>query len=103
MPKTIGNETQHTIAEWAESTFGPVSDSMALVDRASLELAELRQAVQEKDLAEAGRETADVVILLYRLMEKLGLDLQNEVTAKMAVNRKRRWQSKGDGTGRHIE
>ncbi len=95
-------ETQRTICEWAEATFGPVSQPIVLVDRALVEMAELADAVKDGDEAEAGKEAADVAILLYRLMETLGMDLASEVTAKMAENRARQWRPKGDGTGSHI-
>lgn len=96
-------ETQQSIAEWAEQTFGPVSDAAVLVDRAAIELAELREAVQNGDIQESGKEAADVTILLFRLMQQLGLDLDGEVTRKMTENRARRWRPKGDGTGSHIK
>lgn len=96
-------ETQQSIALWAEETFGPVSNLKALVDRASLEVAELSEAVHLGNSAEIGQEAADIVILLYRLLELNGMDLQTEVDAKMATNRARRWVAKGDGTGRHFK
>lgn len=98
-----GPETQQSIAGWAEQTFGPVSDATVLVDRAAIELAELREAVKNGDIQESGKEAADVTILLFRLMQQLGLDLDTEVTGKMAENRARRWLPKGDGTGSHIK
>ena len=95
-------DTQAKIAAWAEGTFGPVSGHGVLVRRAQLELDELLQAVEAGDKTEIGKETADVAILLYRLMALNGLDFDTEVAAKMAENRARRWQPKGDGTGSHI-
>lgn len=97
------SETQQTIAEWAEETFGAAHDPAVLVDRAAIELAELREALAANQIAEIGKETADVAILLYRLMEMHGLDLQAEIDAKMDENRGRRWRPKGDGTGSHIK
>lgn len=96
------HETQRTVCEWAETTFGPVTHPSVLLDRAMIEMEELRDAVKDGDTKEAGKETADVVILLYRLMETMDLDLQSEVTSKMAENRSRKWRPKGDGTGSHI-
>ncbi len=96
-------ETQQTIAAWAEETFGPATDQTVLVRRAQVELEELLEATAEADAAEIGKETADIAILLYRLMELNGLDLSAEVTAKMAENRARSWCAKGDGTGSHIK
>ncbi|TNE62831.1 MAG: DUF550 domain-containing protein [Alphaproteobacteria bacterium] len=96
-------ETQESIAGWAEATFGPVSDPAVLVRRAMVEMDELLEAVEAGDTAEAGRECADIAILLYRLMAVEGLDFDVEVANKMAINRARTWAPKGDGTGSHIK
>lgn len=96
-------ESQKSIALWAEETFGPASDHSVLVRRAMIEMEELLEATEAGDPGEIGKETADIAILLYRLMELNGLDLTEEVTKKMAENRARRWQPKGDGTGKHIK
>lgn len=96
-------ETQQTIARWAEETFGPVADHTLLVRRAQVELEELLEATAKQDTPEIGKEMADIAILLYRLMELNGLDFNTEVTAKMAENRARKWKPKGDGTGSHIK
>ncbi|WP_404424444.1 MazG-like family protein [Thalassospira australica] len=95
-------ESQQSICDWAEGIFGPVTDPRALVTRAMTEMKELDEAVSERDRAEIGREAADVLILLYRLADQFGLDLDGEVQAKMAINRARQWSVKGDGTGSHV-
>ncbi len=95
-------ETQESVAEWAEETFGSVKDPSVLVTRAITEMEELLEAVQQEDITELGKEAADVAILLWRLMEQHGLDLTEEVTKKMQENRARKWAPKGDGTGKHI-
>ncbi len=95
-------ETQQTMSDWAEATFGPVQDPKALWNRALLEMQELGEAVDHQDLSEIGKEAADVMILLYRLASQFDLDLDAELDAKMAINRSRTWSSKGDGTGSHI-
>ena len=95
-------ETSSTIREWGDETFGKVSDLTALVARARGEMDELEQALREGDHAEAGREMADVVILLHRLAGILGHDLYEQVDAKMTINRARKWSAAGDGTGGHI-
>lgn len=95
-------EDQQSVSKWAEETFGPAKDQTVLVTRAKTEMDELLEAVQAGDRTEIGKEAADIAILLWRLMEHNGLDLTNEVTKKMAENRNRRWQPKGDGTGKHI-
>ncbi len=95
-------ETQQTVAKWAQDTFGPVNDHKVLVTRAITEMQELLEAVENKDTAEIGKEAADVTILLWRLMQLTGLDLNEEVTKKMRENRTEKWAPKGDGTGKHI-
>ena len=95
-------ETQRSMCEWAEATFGPVRVPVSLVERAQLEMNELQEAVLAEDHAEIGKEAADVLILLYRLADQFGLDLDQEVVSKMAINRARKWVKKGDGTGSHI-
>lgn len=102
MPGDIQPENQKTVVDWAETTFGPVYDPVVLVDRAELELAELRDAVTNGSATDVGKETADVVILLYRLLDQFQLTLETQVNQKMAENRKRRWIAKGDGTGGHL-
>lgn len=96
------SETSATIKAWGDATFGRAKDPVKLVERAELEMAELKEALAAGDMAEAGKEAADVVILLHRLMGDLGKDLSTEVDAKMAINRNRKWISAGDGTGRHV-
>ena len=94
------SENQRSMCDWAEQTFGPVSDPASLVERALVEM--LGEAVQDRDISEIGKEAADVLILLYRLADQFDLDLDQEVQAKMSINRSRTWVSKGDGTGSHV-
>ena len=98
----MATETSSTIRIWGDATFGAPSDLTVLVARARLEMDELEQAIREGDMAEAGREAADVVILLHRLTGILGLELNEQVDAKMAINRARKWKTTGDGTGSHV-
>ncbi|WP_419901551.1 MazG nucleotide pyrophosphohydrolase domain-containing protein [Kiloniella sp.] len=95
-------ETQQTICQWAEDTFGPVSNPMNLVTRALQEMKELSEAIEANNREEIGKETADVVILFHRLLAQYDLDLAQELERKMTINRSRQWVSKGDGTGKHI-
>jgi NTP pyrophosphatase (non-canonical NTP hydrolase) len=95
-------ETSITIREWGDATFGAVRDLSALIARARGELDELDQAVRANDPAEIGREAADVAILLHRLVALAGMDLAEQVDAKMTVNRARRWRAAGDGTGGQV-
>ena len=98
----MATETSKSIRDWGDATFGEVRDLSALVARARGELDELDQAIRANDTAEIGREAADVAILLHRLVALAGRDLAEEVDAKMAVNRARRWYAAGDGTGGHV-
>jgi hypothetical protein len=159
-------ETQKTISQWAEDTFGPVGTNLSIALRANVERAELLQAVQAEDYEEVRKEIADVVIVLMRLaentnidlmavrnkhfvttkapalvlygancrmsdlikylaispvlgvgfpnmlagvvaglfraMELVGGDLQEEINRKMAINRQRRWKLDGRGHGQHV-
>ncbi|MDP3494582.1 MAG: nucleotide pyrophosphohydrolase [Hyphomonadaceae bacterium] len=95
-------ETSKTIREWGDAIFGAPQDLTALVQRARVEMDELEQALRDGDQAEAGREAADVVILLHRIAGILGHDLYEQVDAKMVINRARKWKTTGDGTGSHV-
>ncbi|WP_417453253.1 dATP/dGTP pyrophosphohydrolase domain-containing protein [Kiloniella sp.] len=96
-------ETQTTICDWAEKTFGPVKDPGDLLKRALLETTELSESIEEHNIQEIGKETADVVILLYRLLDQYGLDLNKAINEKIAINRARKWEAKDDGTGSHVK
>ena len=98
----MAHETSKTVCEWGDATFGKVRDLSALVARARGELDELDEAIKANDRPEIGREAADVVILLHRLVALTGMELSEQVDAKMAVNRARTWKAAGDGTGGHV-
>jgi NTP pyrophosphatase (non-canonical NTP hydrolase) len=96
-------ETQRSISEWAESTFGPSGSNMRVAVRAQEELTELLRALSVDDQhPKAAEEIADVVIVLQRLATRLGVDLWREVEAKMVVNRARVWKHDGSGHGYHL-
>jgi NTP pyrophosphatase (non-canonical NTP hydrolase) len=97
----MARETSASIAQWGAETFGEVGDFAVLIRRARAEFEELDAAVRAGDADEIGREAADVVILLHRLVGLLGKDLAEEVDAKMYVNRNRQWRLSGDGVGQH--
>ncbi len=97
------SEDQKSITAWGEETFGPAINPAVLVARAKVEMDELLEAVAAGDHAEAALETADVLILLYRVATLCGFDVNRAVDRKMAINRARRWARKGDGTGSHIK
>lgn len=99
MPK----ETSATIAQWAETTFGPVDSLDVLARRAQQEILELREALARNASAtEIAHEAADITIFLHRLAALVGHDLSTAVDEKMAINRQRRWQLSGDGVGQHL-
>lgn len=66
-------ETQYTISDWAQSTFGPVGSDIMVASRANEELAELiKVLVVNPSDPSAVEEAADVAIVLYRLATRLG-------------------------------
>lgn len=96
-------ETQYSVTAWGEETFGPCTSPAVLVARAALEMRELEEAAQQNDAKEVGHELADVLIILYRVATLYNLDINAIIDDKMRINRARRWERKGDGTGRHIK
>lgn len=98
------HETQGTISRWAEETFGPSGSNARAIARANREMAELLEHVTGDDRhPEAAEEIADIVIVLSRVMTRLGADLQGEIDRKMATNRARKWRLDGTGHGYHVE
>ena len=69
------SETQASVCEWAEATFGPVSSNARVCARANEEMAELLRALTSDNLAKVPEEAADVVIVLYRLGQRLGVEI----------------------------
>lgn len=96
-------ETQESIGAWADEVFGPVSDLPRAVGRAGEELAELKEAAETLTPQDMIVEMADVVIVLMRLANVIGQDLGAAINAKMAINRKRTWNSDGTGHGYHVK
>jgi hypothetical protein len=100
----VPSETQATISAWAEATFGPSGSNARAIARANREMAELLEHVTADDRhPEAAEEIADIVIVLSRVMTRLGVDLQAEIDQKMAKNRARKWRLDGTGHGYHVE
>lgn len=85
-------ETFETIRQWANDTFGT-----ATVDRTIERAREEFDELMEPD-ADKLEEAADVVITLCNLP-----GLAAAVERKMAKNRRRTWNVRGDGTGYHID
>ena len=96
-------ETQLSISEWANDAFGPSGSNIRVAARANEEMAELLRALTVDDAnPKAPEEIADIVIVLYRLAWRLGVDLHHEIDVKMAINRKREWKLDGSGHGYHV-
>lgn len=102
-PDSTPAEDQASVSAWAEATFGPVSSNARVAARANEEMAELLRHLTNDDRhPDAAEEIADVMIVLYRLADRLGTDLHAEIDRKMAKNRGRTWRLSGDGHGYHV-
>ncbi len=96
-------ENQHGISDWADRTFGPASSNARVAARANEEMAELLRALTADDEHDkAAEEVADIVIVLCRLMTRLGRDMGEEIDRKMTINRGRTWNLTKDGHGYHV-
>lgn len=99
-------ETQQTISEWAIKTFGEPSNVELVIWHMLMEADELKEKLlsggvyAKEELAE---ELADIFIVGYQCFTVLGVDANECVDRKMKVNRARRWNMNGDGTGQHIK
>ncbi len=97
-------ETQESISAWAEEAFGKAGSNARIAGRANEEMAELIcAATSDRPARELIEEAADITIILYRLAERNGFDLDAAIDAKMALNRMREWKRDGTGHGYHIE
>lgn len=92
-------ETQASISTWAKETFGEPTSLELVVDRFLEEVEELQTGAPE-DLPD---ECADCMIVLLQVAATAGFDLQEAIDAKMKINRARKWNTKGDGVGQHID
>lgn len=96
-------ESQYKISAWADQTFGPASSNARVAARANEEMAELLRHLTADDYhPKAAEEIADVVIVLCRLMTRLGRDMGEEIERKMEINRARVWNLTTDGHGYHV-
>lgn len=94
-------EDQTSVNEWAINTFGDCTLEAA-VRRMDKEYSELVLKAGCANVGDYGDELADVLICMYRVAQKAGVDLQAHVDMKMTINRRRKWKMSGDGTGQHI-
>jgi NTP pyrophosphatase (non-canonical NTP hydrolase) len=97
------SENQQSINRWIVETFGEAGSNFSVAARANQEMSELLMclAVYDNDL-KAVEEAADIVIVLFRLAERFGVDLHGEIDRKMQINRGRRWEV-NNGHGYHIK
>jgi NTP pyrophosphatase (non-canonical NTP hydrolase) len=101
------SETQSSICQWAEETFGPIT-LLVSFDRFKEEFIEAEDFIKygvRPTLTEHNNkikdELADMLITLYRVAECAKVDLNSAVNDKMKINRNRKWKRYGDGTGQH--
>lgn len=117
-------ETQASITAWADTVFGqhqgPVPPLLRAINElveaciaAGISEKEVMQRVQGefarqfrkgaiKDLSNLPAEVAGTAIVLFRVAQAGGFDLQDAINTEMQKNRGRQWFAKGDGTGHHI-
>lgn len=96
-------ETQETVSAWITETFGSAGSNLRVAIRANEEMSELLRDLANDDAhPKAAEEAADVVIILYRLFTRLGVNMDDVIDAKMAVNRARTWRVDDSGCGYHI-
>lgn len=67
-------ETQQSISEWADRTFGPAQSNARVAARANEELAELLRAVTSGNRDKTAEEAADVMIVLFRVAQRSGVN-----------------------------
>lgn len=102
----MNKEDQISICAWAQDTFGTPRKETAVV-RMLQEIQELTREVlsakrpKGKRLSVA-KESADVLITLYRIADVYGFSLHSEVDKKMEINRARSW-TVTKGVGQHIK
>lgn len=127
------HETSATIAAWQNETFGAATTDRRRVERtadlarhaffsaissdltiprpnlsrairAAEELAELIELLVVDDLdPRAPIEVADIDIVLRGIDAAHGVERADLVSAKMKINRARRWTLTGDGHGQHVD
>jgi NTP pyrophosphatase (non-canonical NTP hydrolase) len=91
---------QRRVAEWYRAN-GGCANALDATDRMRMEVAELFNAVADRNVS-AREEAADVAICLMIVAESLGVDLNQEIAKKHAINQQRRWVVEHDGTLHHI-
>lgn len=77
------HETPQSVSQWAEETFGPAGSNFSVAVRANRELGELLSVVASSQAVlddgdtpiGLGEELADVVIVLWRLASRNGIEI----------------------------
>ena len=95
------HENQRTISEWAVKTFGYATRERS-IERMMEEVEELR-TTNIDNFEDITNECADVLITLCQVATVFGFNLQSAFEHKMSINRARKWNIAGDGTGQHIK
>lgn len=73
-------ETQESICQWANETFGRPDTVLSIAERAEEEMRELLHVLDaDENDPKAAEEAADVVIVLMRVFERCGTTLVNEL------------------------
>ena len=93
------SQLQSQIYQWQIETFGgqaPKHFSRKL----GAEVFEMLEAVDGG--GDTAPEIADCFIVLFGLASSLGVNAEEAIEAKMAINRKRKWKKEKDGTFQHI-
>lgn len=99
------NDTQRAVTEWGKATF-PNATLAAVFAHLLEEVAELGDEIADTRLASTGsiaEECADVCMLVMQLAGLCGFDLEQEVLAKLEVNRAREWAPVAGGYSKHLE
>lgn len=89
---------QAEIADWADSVH-PNRTLLGILSKLFGECSELLSAETENSAS----EIADCAILILDYAHRAGVDLENAITEKMHINRKRAWRIAPTGAMQHIE
>lgn len=103
------DELQADIGDWARKTFPQATDTGTAM-HLQREVSELLALCHVADFGPIGadinmiaEESADCLILLLNLANRIGFSLADAVTQKMQVNRARQWgQPDAEGVVEHI-
>ncbi len=94
---------QTRICTWVSETFGDAGPNASVAARANKEMSELlsKLCFDNHDPG-AAEECADVAIVLFRLANRLGVDLLTEVERKFEINQNRDWTTRRPEPGDYV-